>query len=54
MYLNANVAMAAINSLKSLSDKAEAVKILDDTINLNTDEDVKNKAKEVKELICCN
>lgn len=49
--LNAQVVETAINSIKSLPDKAEVVKILDDTINFHSDDDVRFKAQLVKELI---
>lgn len=51
--LNAKVAEAAISSLLSLEDKAEAIKILDDTMNLHSDEEIRTKARDVKNLICC-
>jgi len=49
--LSAGVATSAINSLMSLSDKSEAFKILDETINSENDQDVIAKAREVRELI---
>lgn len=49
--LNVDVSSHVINSLKSSSDKSEMIKILEDTISLHSDESVKNKAREVKELL---
>ena len=49
--LSARVAMASINELLSLRDKSEAIKILDDTIKLHSDEDVRNTARSVRALM---
>ena len=49
--LSARVAMASINELLSLKDKAEAIKILDDTIKLHSEEDVRNTARSVRALM---
>ncbi len=49
--LSARVAMASINELLSLKDKSEAVKILDDTIKLHSDEEVRNTARSVRALM---
>lgn len=49
--LSARVAMSTINELLSLEDKTEAVKILDDTIEMHSDEDVKDTARSVKALM---
>ena len=49
--LSARVAMCAINELLALKDKDEAMKILDDTINMHSDESVKENARSVKSLL---
>ena len=49
--LSAGVAMAAINELLALKDKTEAIKILDDTIRLHSEEDVRNTARSVRALM---
>ncbi len=49
--LSARVAMASINELLSLKDKSEAIKILDDTIKLHSDEEVRNTARSVRALM---
>ena len=49
--LSAKVAMSAINELLNLKDKTEAIKILDDTINLNSIDEVRENAKSVKSLL---
>ena len=49
--LNAMIVESAINSLRSLNDKAEAIRILDDTINLHSDEMVKQRAIMVRDSI---
>ena len=45
------VAMSTINEILNLKDKEEAVKILDDTINMHSDESVKENARSVKSLL---
>ncbi len=45
------VAMSTINELLSLSDKAEAVKILTDTAEMHSDEEVRDNARSVKALM---
>lgn len=52
--MNASVVESAINSLKTLNDKSEALRILDDTINLHSDYDVKLQASFVKDQIVSN
>lgn len=37
--------------LKNMTDKSEVIKILNDTINLHSDMDVKSRAKTIKELL---
>lgn len=49
--LSARVAMASINELLSLKDKKEAIKILDDTIKMHSDEEVRNTARSVRALM---
>lgn len=49
--LSARVAMASINELLALKDKTEAIKILDDTIKLHSEEDVRNTARSVRALM---
>ena len=46
-----SVAMSTINEILSLKDKTEVLKILDDTINMHSDECVKENARSVKSLI---
>ena len=41
----------AINEILSLKDKSEVIKILDDTINMHSDEAVKENARSVKSLL---
>ncbi len=49
--LSATVAMASINELLALKDKKEAIKILDDTIKMHSDEEVRNTARSVRALM---
>lgn len=49
--LSANVAMSAINELLALKDKDEAIKILDDTINMHSEKEVQDTARSVKALM---
>ncbi len=49
--LSARVAMASINELLALKDKTEAIKILDDTIKMHSEEDVRNTARSVRALM---
>ena len=49
--LNPTVAMSVINEIISLKDKSEAMKILEDTINMHSDENVRETARSVKALI---
>ena len=49
--LNAEVSMATLNELMSLSDKSEMLKILDDTIEQHSDAEVRENARSVKTLI---
>ena len=49
--LSPAVAMSTINEILALKDKSEVVKILDDTINMHSDESVKENARSVKSLL---
>ena len=49
--LSPAVAMSTINEILSLKDKSEVVKILDDTINMHSDESVRENARSVKSLL---
>ena len=45
------VAMSTINELLSLNDKSKAMKILEDTVNEHSDEEVRDNARSVKALM---
>ena len=45
------VAMSTINELLSLDDKSEAMKILEDTVDQHSDEEVRDNARSVKALM---
>ena len=49
--LSTRVAMSAINEVLSLSDKEEAIKILEDTMNMHSDEAVRDTARSVRALV---
>jgi hypothetical protein len=49
--LSPAVAMSTINEILSLKDKTEVIKILDDTINMHSDDVVKENARSVKSLL---
>lgn len=49
--LSTVVAMSTINELLSLEDKTEAISILEDTVQNNTEEDVRDNARSVKALM---
>lgn len=49
--LSPSVAMSTINEILALKDKGEVIKILDDTINMHSDETVKENARSVKSLL---
>ena len=49
--LSPAVAMATINEILNLEDKSEAIKILEDTINMHSDEEVRDNAASVKSLL---
>ena len=43
--------MSTINELLSLNDKAEAIRILEDTVENHSDEEVRDNARSVKALM---
>lgn len=45
------VAMSTVNEILALEDKTEVIKILDDTINMNDIEEVKENAMSVRSLL---
>lgn len=45
------VAMSTINELLSLNDKTEAMKVLADTVEMHSDEEVRDNARSVKALM---
>lgn len=49
--LSARVAMSAINELLSLDDKTQALRILDETMESETKQEIKDTARSVKTLI---
>ena len=49
--LSPRVAMSAINDILELKDKTEAIKILEDTMKMHSDEDVRESASSVRALI---
>ena len=49
--LSTMVAMSTINELLSLSDKEEAIRVLTDTVEQHSDEDVRDNARSVKALM---
>ena len=49
--LSTMVAMSTINELLSLSDKSEAIRVLTDTVEQHSDEDVRDNARSVKALM---
>lgn len=49
--LNTSVAMNAINELLALKDKEEAIKILDDTIEMHSENEVRENARSVRTLM---
>jgi len=49
--LSPRVAMSAINDILELEDKTEAIKILEDTMEMHSDEDVRESASSVRALI---
>ena len=49
--LSTSVAMSTINELLSLEDKAEAIRILEDTVENNSEEEVRDNARSIKALM---
>lgn len=49
--LSAKVAMTAINELLSLDNKEEAMKILNDTIEMHSEKEVRDTARSVRALM---
>lgn len=49
--LSTVVAMSTINELLALDNKDEAISILEDTVNMHSDEDVRDNARSVKALM---
>lgn len=45
------VAMSTINELLSLNDKTEAMRVLTDTVEMHSDEEVRDNARSVKALM---
>lgn len=45
------VAMSTVNEILSLEDKSEVIKILDDTINMNSIDEVRENARSVRSLL---
>ena len=43
--------MSTVNEILALDDKAEVIKILDDTINMHSVEEVRENAQSVKSLL---
>ena len=52
--LSARVAMSTINELLALGDKAEAIRILEHTIENNEEQEVQDTARSVKALMSFN
>lgn len=48
------VAMSTVNEILALDDKTEVMKVLDDTINLNSIDEVRENAKSVMSLLTLN
>lgn len=49
--LSPRVAMSAINDILELKDKTEAKKVLEDTMTMHSDEEVRDSASSVRALI---
>ena len=45
------VAMSTINELLSLEDKSESMKVLENTVEMHSDEEVRDNARSVKALM---
>ncbi len=52
--LSARVAMSTINELLALADKTEAIRILENTIECNEEQEVQDTARSVKALMSFN
>ncbi len=49
--MSTRVAMSAINEVLALQDKEEVIRILEDTMNLHSDESVRDTARSVRALV---
>ena len=49
--MSTGVAMCTINELLSLDDKTEAIRILEDTVENHSDEEVRDNARSIKALM---
>ena len=49
--LSARVSMSVINEILSLKDKTEVIRILEDTMNMHSDEEVRETARSVRALV---
>lgn len=49
--LSARVSMSVINEILTLKDKTEVIKILEDTMNMHSDEEVRETARSVRALV---
>ena len=49
--LDTSVAMSTVNEILSLDDKTKVLKILEDTINSNSVEEIRENARSVKSLL---
>lgn len=49
--LSPRVAMSAINDILDLKDKTEVIRILEDTMNMHSDDNVRESASSVRALI---
>ena len=49
--LSAKVSMSAINAILTLQDKTEVIKILEDTMTMHSDEEVRETARSVRALV---
>ena len=49
--MSTGVAMTTINELLSLEDKTEAIRILEDTVENNSDDEVRDNARSIKALM---
>lgn len=49
--LSPKVAMNSVNEILSLEDKAEVINILEDTMNMHSDDEIRETARSVRALI---